>query len=156
VFLAEDDHELRRLLDDVLRRAGFAVRAVADGAELLELIAASDAPTPDAFVMDVRMPRRSGVDVLRALRARAHRQPVILMSGFAEPELKEEAARRGAAIVLDKPFEPDDLVALVDVLLRLAHAEVMKPANDDEEEDDATAPGVEVRDNPIRVLAEVR
>lgn len=133
VFLAEDDADLRRLLGAAFRSAGFDVLSAATGHEMLHLLRsatcnASDGTrrAPDAIVMDVRMPRCSGLDILSALRLAEWSQPVVMITAFGDPETHARAADYGAAVVLDKPFDSDDLVAVVDILVRLNHAELMK------------------------------
>lgn len=133
VFLAEDDADLRRLLSDALRDAGFDVLSASTGHEILALLSAAaqeEVPIPDALVMDVRMPRCSGLDVLSALRLADWQQPVIMITGFGDPSLHERAASYGASVILDKPVDTHDLVDVLDVLLRLSHAKVMQPLPD--------------------------
>lgn len=130
VFLAEDDADLRRVIGESLRDAGFDVLSASTGHDMLKLLTAvsrAEVPVPDAFVMDVRMPRCSGLDVLSALRLAEWQQPVIMITGFGDPSLHAKAASYGASVILDKPVDTEDIVEMLDVLLRLAHAEVMKP-----------------------------
>lgn len=130
VFLAEDDTDLRRLLGDWLREAGYDVLLASTGHDMLKLLTAAsrdEIPVPDAFVMDVRMPRCSGIEVLCALRLADWQQPAIMITGFGDPSLHQKAADYGASVILDKPIDAEDLVDMLDLLLRLAHAEVMKP-----------------------------
>lgn len=122
ILVAEDDRELRRLLVDALVEAGYPARAASDGRELLsELGAASrgEVPLPHALVVDVRMPRCSGLDVLRAMRMAGWHQPVIVITGFGDPQLHASAVEVGASVVLDKPLDTDDVVSVADVLLAI-------------------------------------
>jgi DNA-binding response OmpR family regulator len=119
VYLAEDDDELRKLLVGALRKGGFEVASAVDGPGVLALARAAldgGIAMPDAFVMDVRMPRADGLHILHALRLAGWTQPVVLMTGFGDPELHAEAAEAGAAAVLDKPFDVDELIAVVRLL----------------------------------------
>lgn len=120
VFLAEDDPELRRLLRESLSDAGFDVLAAANGHEMLNLMTAAsrgEVAQPNAFVMDVRMPKCSGIDVLVALRLAEWEQPVVIITAFGDPALHAEAVGRRASIVLDKPFSSDELIGVLDILL---------------------------------------
>lgn len=120
VYLAEDDADLRRLVADALCGAGFQVLAASDGHEMLRLLSAAsrgEIAAPDALVLDVRMPRCSGLDVLAALRLADWDQPIVVMTGFGDAVLHDQASSRGASVVLDKPFESDDLVRMLDILL---------------------------------------
>jgi DNA-binding response OmpR family regulator len=116
VLVAEDDEEMRTLLSVQLERRGFEVRAARDGQETLAYLTASaraDLPTPHVIVMDVRMPRCSGLDILTALRLAHWQTPVILMTGFGDATLHAQASALGAVRVLDKPFELDELDAAI-------------------------------------------
>ncbi len=120
ILLAEDDDEMRRLLEVELRADGHVVFSVRDGTEMLEVLSdASRLPftAPDVIVMDVRMPGYSGLHVLAALRAAEWTTPVILITAFGEPRLHEQAAKLGASVVFNKPFDVDDLrTALLHVI----------------------------------------
>jgi DNA-binding response OmpR family regulator len=110
--LAEDDDEMRHMLEAELRADGYVVFPVNDGTEMLEALSeASRLPSaaPDVIVMDVRMPGYSGLHVLAALRAAQWTTPVILITAFGDARLHEEAAKLGADVVFDKPFDVDDL-----------------------------------------------
>jgi CheY-like chemotaxis protein len=123
VLVAEDQREMRVLMSEVLRREGYEVLEAASGTELIDrlvtgLIADDDARAPDLIVTDVRMPGCTGLEVLARLRRNDWSTPVILITAFGDPATHEEAHRLGAAYVLDKPFELDDLVLAA---LSLAH-----------------------------------
>jgi DNA-binding response OmpR family regulator len=114
VLLAEDDHDMRALLAETLRREGYEVIEARDGTQLLHFIArlllsGNLADPPDLIISDVLMPGQNGLDVLVELRRADWRIPVILITAFGDEELHGEAARWGASAVLDKPFELDDL-----------------------------------------------
>ena len=123
VLLAEDDFEMRALLTTTLVKAGFEVIPVEDGRQLQDYFdrTAPESypfPRPDVVVTDVRMPTRSGLECLAALRAIDPEIPVILITGFGDEETHESARRLGATAVLDKPFDLDELVAIIEASLR--------------------------------------
>jgi DNA-binding response OmpR family regulator len=118
ILLAEDDKEMRHLLASVLSRDGWQVIEAQDGCELLQyigslLLRSRDAIALDLVISDVRMPGRSGLDVLAGLRRADWATPFILITAFGSDELHREARRLGAAAVFDKPFEIDELRAAV-------------------------------------------
>jgi DNA-binding response OmpR family regulator len=118
VLLAEDDEEMRRLIAEALRGDGFDVLEARDGWEMLQHVRSSvfrcDAGTPaDALVTDIRMPGRSGLDVLGVVRDGDWAVPVILITAFGDEATHAEARRLGADAVLDKPFETWELLAAV-------------------------------------------
>jgi CheY-like chemotaxis protein len=123
VLVAEDQREMRVLMCEVLRREGYEVVEAASGTELIDrlvqgLLADGDARGPDLIVTDVRMPGCSGLEVLARLRRNDWSTPVILITAFGDLATHAEAQRLGAACVLDKPFELDELVLAA---ISLAH-----------------------------------
>ena len=123
VLLAEDDRELRTLMAEALRRDGLDVVEVEDGRALVDRLA--DAVSADGaldgfdlVVSDVRMPGFTAIDVLTALRPFLKRTPVVLITAFGDPRTHARARGLGAAAVLDKPFDIDDLRAMLGKLLR--------------------------------------
>lgn len=112
IFLAEDDDDMRSLISLALRNDGYDVVEAKDGAELLDLLAgASAAPMkrPDIIVTDVLMPCYSGLGVLAALHKSAWNVPVILITARRDEGVVNDALRLGAAAVVHKPFDIDDL-----------------------------------------------
>lgn len=120
ILLAEDDDEMRLLLGEALEEAGYEVNETEDGTTALaslRALARHGAGMPDALVLDVRMPGSSGVDVLTELRAAGWQTPVILISGFGDEALRASALRLGAAAMLEKPFDFDELATALSVVL---------------------------------------
>jgi DNA-binding response OmpR family regulator len=117
ILLAEDDEEMRTLLSQSLRDAGYEVDALADGLELMEQLASCVAwgnrPAVDLIISDVRMPWVDGLEVLRAIGRCVGYPRVILITAFGDDELHAEALRLGAAAIMDKPFDIEELLARV-------------------------------------------
>jgi len=112
VLVAEDDADTRALVAFGLRRDGYEVEEVSDGGKLLDKIASSmlfrECDPPDVIVSDVRMPGFSGLTILCGLRSAGWMTPIILITAYANDELREHAREWGAA-VMEKPFDIDDL-----------------------------------------------
>ncbi|MCU0672005.1 MAG: ATP-binding protein [Myxococcota bacterium] len=117
VLVAEDNPELRRFLGQVLATR-FRVRAVVDGEEAL---AAAAAEPPDLVVTDVSMPRIDGIELVRRLRATpATREiPILVVTARGEPSEVLDGFDAGADDYLLKPFHGRELLARIDVQLRL-------------------------------------
>lgn len=114
ILVVEDDVEMRRLVARGLRRSGFvAIEAAGadDAADWLDLPGGAGARRFDLVVSDVRMPGRSGLELLARIRAADPGLPVILITAFGSDETHRAAHRLGA-VVLDKPFAVDHLAAL--------------------------------------------
>ena len=113
VLVADDERNLRELIVRELTRKGHEVEGVEDGQAALDRIAAS---TYDVVVLDMRMPRKPGIDVLRELAAVADGPQVIVMTGFEDVATAVEAMKLGAYDYLSKPTRIEEL----DVLIRKA------------------------------------
>ncbi len=104
VIIADDDPDIRRLVEVVVNRAGAVVGAnVADGAEAWKAISRLH---PAIAILDVAMPERSGLDVCRLVRADADLSDIklILLSAAVHPEAIEAGRAAGADLYNQKPF----------------------------------------------------
>jgi CheY-like chemotaxis protein len=122
VLLAEDDYELRLALAELLEFEGYGVRTVASGSALLDYLASwilreQDALPVDVIITDVRMPGFNGLNIVEGLRATGWRHPIIVISAFGEPEMRERVARMGRAVFIDKPIDSIMLERALEELL---------------------------------------
>jgi FixJ family two-component response regulator len=101
VLVVEDDDSLRAAIERLLEAAGFQVVAYASAEALLAGAAAEGAA---CVISDLKLPALSGLDLLVELRARGGWPPLILITAYDVPGLREKAARHGAAAYLSKPF----------------------------------------------------
>jgi len=110
LLVADEDPRLRGLLEGYLCELGYPTLSVGDGTAVIRLLTRGrllhrgDAGHIDAVVADVEIAGRSGIDILRAVRANHWDIPVVLTSSFLPPRLRAEAERLGAAAILDKPL----------------------------------------------------
>src|SRR5690349_2419289 len=108
VLVVEDHKRTSAFISKALRAEGFAVSALADGDEALATIAT----TPfDAVVLDIMLPGRDGLSVVRQLRGHANRTPVLLLSARGEVNERVEGLNAGADDYLAKPFALEELIA---------------------------------------------
>jgi two-component system copper resistance phosphate regulon response regulator CusR len=118
VLIVEDDAALSRLLKRGLTEAGFSVDTAADGESGLHL---ATAEAFDAVVLDLMVPRVSGLDVLRTLRARGRNVPVLILTARDGVGDRVAGLDRGADDYLTKPFVLAELVARLRALIRRYH-----------------------------------
>jgi two-component system cell cycle sensor histidine kinase/response regulator CckA len=112
ILVVEDDAHLRRFAQATLEDAGFRVLTAVDGTDALDIYTAN-ADGIDLLVTDVVMPNMGGVELAHRLTERGHDVKVVYISGYAV-ELAERVEAEGESIhYLQKPFEPDQLSALV-------------------------------------------
>ena len=116
IFVVEDEHDIASVLVDYLRAGGMAPQRFADGEQALH---AALADPPDLVLLDVMLPGRSGLEVLRALRLQGN-QPVILLTARVEEVDRLLGLELGADDYICKPFSPREVVARVKAVLRRA------------------------------------
>ncbi len=113
-LVVEDDEEIGSLIALTLNGHDFAARVCADGSEALAL---AEREHPDAVILDLALPRLSGLEVCTSLR-RWFRGPILVLSGFHDEATVVEALKLGADGYVKKPFRPKELVARLRALTR--------------------------------------
>ena len=110
IFIVDDEQAVLDATSVVLSLHGYRVRAFLDGASFLQ---AATAEKPDCILLDVRMPGRSGLDILKELNAQHYPAPILIISGSGDIPMAVEAIRHGAHDFIEKPFDGRSLVACV-------------------------------------------
>jgi DNA-binding response OmpR family regulator len=117
ILLVDDEAAITDNLAAFLGRSGFTVAVASNGEEALREVAARH---PDLLILDVLMPRLDGREVLRQLRQAGSWIPVILLTQVGEAGERAMALEEGADDYLNKPFDPNELVARIRAVLRRA------------------------------------
>lgn len=120
ILVVEDDRKLVQVLRQGLKENGFAVDTAADGNLGLELALDTDY---DAIVLDLMLPGLSGLDLLKALRARHRVAPVLILSARSAVEDRIQGLDLGADDYLAKPFSFQELLARLRAITRRPSAE---------------------------------
>lgn len=115
VLVVEDHHAIARGLQENLELEGFEVRVSADGLDAIRVAATWE---PDLVLLDLMLPKRSGFDVLAAIRAHGAGMPIMVVSARGGEAEKVRALRAGADDYVVKPFGLMEVVARVHALLR--------------------------------------
>lgn len=115
VYIVEDNRAVRDSLVSLLTSNGIAVRSFAGGQDFLarRVLAARG-----CLILDLYMPELSGLELLRLLRARGNKIPVIVISGRRDAILDAALKREGVLAILSKPFDDGELLRLIDRALR--------------------------------------
>jgi DNA-binding NtrC family response regulator len=108
-LIVEDDPKIRAHLEFRLRRDGFRTVAVDDGEPALELLTGGSEPLPDLLLLDIRLPRMSGIELVRRLAAEGRLPPTVVISGEASLAEAVEAIRLGVHDFVEKPFSDERL-----------------------------------------------
>ena len=112
VMVVDDAYSDLMLIESILKSAGHQVIALIDGVDLEEKISAE---RPDMLLLDIVMPKRNGLELLRAVRrdARTRTTPVVLVSSKNQESDRAWGKRQGADEYLTKPFSSADLLMVV-------------------------------------------
>ncbi|NNL43172.1 MAG: response regulator, partial [Desulfobacterales bacterium] len=102
VLLIDDDEKLRKLLEEYLEGYGFKVLTLADGLRAIETI---HKKSPDMLILDVMLPKRNGLEVLKDIRLE-FTIPVIMLTAKGDDEDRIVGLELGADDYLPKPFNP--------------------------------------------------
>ena len=111
IFVVDDDPAVRETLSIVLSSAGYKVICFADGAALL---AVARTRSPVCILLDVNIPGRSGLDVLKELHGEDYPAPIFMMSGQGDIPMAVEAIRNGALDFIEKPFGGKETITRVE------------------------------------------
>lgn len=115
LLYAEDEVSMSEAVVDILTYHKYTVDAVYDGEEALEY---AELEHYDGIILDIMMPKKSGLDVLKELRARGDNTPVLLLTAKTEIEDRIEGLDLGADDYLPKPFAMGELLARIRAMLR--------------------------------------
>jgi two-component system, LuxR family, response regulator FixJ len=102
IFIVDDDQDMRDVLAATLEPEGFPVTSFEDGESFLK---AASTRVPICVFLDVVMPKRSGLEILKELRARQYCAPIVLISARDDAPMIVEAMKNGAHDYISKPFD---------------------------------------------------
>ncbi len=116
LLYAEDEKSLARAVSTILEKNNYAVDVVGDGVSALDYL---ETGNYDGAILDVMMPKLDGFEVLRRMRARGDRTPVLLLTAKAEIDDRVTGLDSGANDYLTKPFDMKELLARIRAMTRV-------------------------------------
>jgi two-component system response regulator PrrA len=122
VLIVDDDPAIGAVIREALELDGYTTEVVPDGRSALDRLASV---APALVILDLAMPEMTGVEVCRAIRARAdgRRLPVLLLTAWLDPRERQQALAEGANDYMTKPFELGELLTRVARCLRARETE---------------------------------
>jgi FixJ family two-component response regulator len=111
IFVVDDDPAVRDTLSLVLSAAGYQVICFADGAALLSV---ARTRTPACILLDVHIPGKSGLDILKELHGEDYPAPIFMVSGQGDIPMAVSAIKNGALDFIEKPFRGSEIVGRLD------------------------------------------
>lgn len=115
LLYAEDEKHLSRAVSTILQHNGYDVDNAYDGEEALNLVYENNY---DVIILDIMMPKKDGIEVLKELRSKNISTPIIMVTAKAENEDKIIGLDLGADDYLSKPFRTNELIARIKALVR--------------------------------------
>ncbi|MEL6254088.1 MAG: response regulator transcription factor [Bacteroidota bacterium] len=115
ILCVEDDPSLRSLIDQNLRFEGYEVSLAEDGRRAMELM---ESENIDLILLDLMLPKMSGIEVCKQLRAKGNPVPIIMLTARDATEDKIRGLKTGADDYLSKPFDLLELLARIEAVLR--------------------------------------
>jgi DNA-binding NarL/FixJ family response regulator len=157
LLVVDDDPGLLLAVSDTLRAEGYEVKTARRGAEALTQIAGS---LPDLIISDIRMPGMDGYQLVKNLRSNARTRLVPIVFLTAKDEIADRITgfRTGVDAYLTKPFEPDELVAIVQAILNRierTHSDLARMFGEKEDDSFEFIRDEELTDAEWRVAEEV-
>jgi DNA-binding response OmpR family regulator len=115
ILVVEDDAKVGAFLEQGLREESFEVDRVLDGSRAIDQASCTEY---DLILLDYMLPKKSGIEVASALRAKGLRVPILMLTARDAPEDVQSVLAAGANDVMSKPFRFDDLVGRIHSLTR--------------------------------------
>ena len=115
VLIADDASFMRQMIREIIEPEGYEV--VGEATDGIEAVARFDELQPDLVTMDIVMPKRSGIDAVKAVIENHPHACIVMCSALGQETLVMEALQAGAKDFIVKPFKPDNVVATLDKVL---------------------------------------
>ena len=125
VYVIDDDEAMRDSLDFLLGSAGFHITLFESAHHFLDAVSSLDF---GCVVSDVRMPGIDGIELLKRMKTSHSAFPIVVMTGHGDVPLAVEAMKLGAVDFLEKPFEDDRLIGMIDAALKQAESSARSEA----------------------------
>ena len=130
IMVVDDEPDMCTILQEIFQDEGYAVETAADGYQALSLAKSS---TFDLIFLDIKMPGINGVDTYREIKQFRPDAVVVIMTGFALEDLIKQALEEGAYAVIYKPFAMEQILDIVQAVLKTAVILVVDDRKDDRE-----------------------
>lgn len=114
ILVVDDEEALRTVLSGELTAEGYDVRIAADGAEA---VAELDKEIFDLILLDIKMPRMNGFEVLKYVKEKHPNTKVVMLTGFADLKNALESKKLGAEDFVSKPYDLVDLLTTIERVL---------------------------------------
>ena len=114
ILVCDDEEGIRESFKLVLSD-DYDVKFAVNGMEAMDLLKAS---TPDAMILDIKMPKQNGMETLRQIKKLKPRMPVIIVTGYQSVEMAQEALKNGAADYIPKPFESKKILKAISNIIK--------------------------------------
>ena len=119
ILIIDDDDQLRRSFEKLLKEEGYIIKSAASGEEGLEIVkkGAFNSSCPDLVILDMRLPGMNGLDTFKSIHELEPKLPIIIMTAYGTTETAIEATKMGAFDYILKPFEIPRMLVVIEQAL---------------------------------------
>ncbi|MED4164095.1 response regulator [Halalkalibacterium halodurans] len=110
ILVVDDQYGIRVLLNEILQKDGYQMFQAANGIQALAIV---EEETPDLVLLDMKIPGMDGLEILRRIKDMNPNIEVIMMTAYGELNMIDEAMQLGAVTHFAKPFDIDDVRAVI-------------------------------------------
>ena len=114
ILIVDDDFSVRETLCDVLESEGYDVTEAGTGADAVEKVSQNDF---DVVIIDLRLPDTNGLKVIEQISSRIPKKNIVIITGYAPPELLSKTLTEAEYFLLLKPVDPEQLLAILKKIL---------------------------------------
>lgn len=115
ILVCDDEENIRESIKLILEKEPYDLSFATNGEELIKIIKSSH---PDLILLDIKMPKLSGLDALEQIKQSSPKTKIIMLSGYEQPEIIKEALSRGAEDFLPKSFSGNELKDVIKKVLK--------------------------------------
>lgn len=115
VLIVDDNMYIRFALTSLMSQSGYEGIEVGEGEKVIAEVTARQ---PDVIILDKKLPGYDGLDLLREIKKIDENIPVIVLTAYGDDKTREEAFEAGADIFMTKPFDNDEIIRTIDMLLK--------------------------------------
>jgi DNA-binding NtrC family response regulator len=115
LLVVDDEDDLRDLLKTVLTKTGYEIRTASDGEEAIRILKTNEF---DVALLDIQMPKVTGLQVLKHINQHSPKTRAIILTGYADLKNAMEAREFGAKDFISKPYRLDDILSTIERVLK--------------------------------------
>jgi DNA-binding response OmpR family regulator len=115
ILIVDDNKYIRFALSALMEQSGYDVHEVGEGGKVIEEVKSKN---PDLVILDKKLPGYDGLDLLVEIKNIKKELPVVILTAYGDDKTREQALARGADVFMTKPFDNDEIISIIERLLK--------------------------------------